>query len=159
MKIMIVKSILIIGIAISSGCVENGQAVTWRRDVAPITKRIKALVGCTNMLWHGEIITNDSFMSPPGPSAYRVGCFVPNASKVMPSLSKNIKPVIEEKSEHASLLPVETAMLKSEYGIDANHDTKLLSKQLGNEIIQLPYRGQCIFFSEKDVLFVVLYGE
>ena len=29
----------------------------------------------------------------------------------------------------------------------------------GNEIIRLPYWGQCIFLCEKDVLFVVLYGE
>ena len=50
-------------------------------------------------------------------------------------------------------------MLKSEYGIDVDLDTKLLCKQLDNEIIQLPYWGQCIFFSEKDVLFVILYGE
>ena len=77
----------------------------------------------------------------------------------MPSLSKNIKSAIEGKSEYASLLPVETAMLKSEYGIDVDLDTKLLCKQLDNEIIQLPYWGQCIFFSEKDVLFVILYGE
>ena len=158
MKRTCIKSILIFGLAISSGCVGNDRAITWRRDVSPIKKRVKALSVCTNMLWHGEIVTKSSFLSPPGPSTYRVGCFIPNASQIMPSLS-DVKFTNGTKSEYVSLLPAESSMLKSEYGIDAYGDTTLLSKQLDNELIRPPCWGQCLYFREKDILLIVFYGE
>ena len=47
-------------LSITVGCEECNPSIIWRRDVAPIQKRIPALLSCTNMLWHGEIITKDS---------------------------------------------------------------------------------------------------
>ena len=83
---IIIKSRIIGGaiaccILVHAGCGNKEQSLNWRRDVSPIIKRIPVLSCCTNMLWHGEIITKNSFMSPPGPSAYRVCCFIPDASR------------------------------------------------------------------------------
>ena len=83
-------SFIACSIALLSGCEDKDQSLKWRNDTAPIVKRIPVLATCTNMLWHGEIITKNSFMSVPGPSAYRVCCFIPDASRVLPLLFDDI---------------------------------------------------------------------
>ncbi len=137
-------------------CEEIKPSITWRRDIAPIQKRIPVLSSCTNMLWHGEIITKDSFMSPAGPSSYRVCCFVPSASRYISSLPSGGNSVASDAT--ASNLPLESfekAMLKSEYGIDLATDIWLINEKLNNELLQSPYWGQCVFFVSKDVLCII----
>lgn len=139
------------------GCDEN-PSITWRRDTEPITKRIPVLASCTNMLWHGEIITKDSFMSPAGPSAYRVCCFIPNASQLIHGL-----PTVESSQaaviDGIDFLPAEKAMLKSEYKIDPDVDKGMLNEQLTRKLLQPPYWGQSMYFKASDVLCIVLFGE
>jgi hypothetical protein len=110
------------------------------------------------MLWHGEIITKDSFMSPAGPSAYRVCCFVPSASRYISSLPSG-SAASDVTEDNLPLEPVEKAMLKSEYGIDLAVDTWTINANIGHELLHSPYWGQCVFFVSKDVLCIVLYGE
>ena len=136
----------------------DNLGITWRRDVAPIQKRIAVLASCTNMLWHGEIITKSSFLNPPLPNTYRICCFIPNASQLIHDL-----PVIESSHEFVvdgiDFLPAEKVMLKSEYKIDSDVDKGVINEQLTHKLLQSPYRGQSIYFKTSDVLCIVLFGE
>ena len=158
MKTSLTRCIACCGILLSMamGCEESRQSTTWRRDLAPIQKRIPVLSSCTNMLWHGEIITKDSFVSPASPSAYRVCCFVPNASQFISSLPCG-KASSDTSQNSIPLEPGEKVMLKSEYGIDLAIDAWLINEELNHELLRSPYWGQCAFFSSKDVLCIILY--
>ena len=145
-------------IALLSGCEDKDQSLKWRNDTAPIVKRIPVLATCTNMLWHGEIITKNSFMSVPGPSAYRVCCFIPDASRVLPLLFDE-ELSTDTLCESDTFQPAEKTMLKSEFGIDFRVEKSSASEQLNRNLLQSPYWGQCIFFKTKDVLCIILYGE
>lgn len=145
-----------ISFSVKRGC--DNLGITWRRDVAPIQKRIAVLASCTNMLWHGEIITKSSFLNPPLPNTYRICCFIPNASQLIHDL-----PVIESSHEFVvdgiDFLPAEKVMLKSEYKIDSDVDKGVINEQLTHKLLQSPYRGQSIYFKTSDVLCIVLFGE
>lgn len=145
-------------LSVTVGCEESKPSITWRRDVEPIQKRIPVLSSCTNMLWHGEIITRNSFMSPAGPSAYRVCCFVPRASRYIASLPSG-GAASDAAENNLPLEPVEKAMLKSEYGIDLAVDTWIINANISHELLSSPCWGQCVFFVSKDVLCIILYGE
>lgn len=157
------KSIILILIILSSnfvivGCKDGVQSVNWRRDVSPIVKRVPVLSCCTNMLWHGEIITKSSFMSPPGPSAYRVCCFIPSASRVLPSLL-DIESSTDVLYENDELQSAEKGMLKSEFGIDLSMEPGIVNEHLNRKLVQPPYWGRCIFFKTKDILCIILFCE
>ena len=158
MKSRILSLIVVSGTLVIFGCKDSAQSLNWRRDVSPIIKRVPVLSCCTNMLWHGEIITKNSFMSPPGPSAYRICCFIPNASRVLPSLlDKELS--TDTSCEGDTFQSAEKAMLKSEFGIDLGIEVGMMNERLNHELLQSPYWGQCIFFRTKDVLCVILCGE
>ncbi len=142
-----------------SGCKGKEQRIKWRRDIAPITKRVPALASCTNMLWHGEIITQNSFLSPPGPSSYRVCCFIPDASKVLPSLPKTNDTSNASSHESITFQPTEKDMLKSEYHVNIHADVGVISEQLNRALLQSPYWGECVYFTTGDVLCIVLFGK
>jgi len=134
------------------------MGITWRRDTTPIQKRIAMLAHCTNMLWHGEIITKSSFLSPPGPNTYRVCCFIPGASQFIHDL-----PAVESSQaaviDGIDFLLAEKAMLKSEYKIDPDVDKGMLNEQLTRKLLQPPYWGQSMYFKASDVMCIVLFGE
>ena len=139
-------------------CGYKEMPLTWCEDFTPITKRIPALSSCTNMLWHGEIITKNSLLSVPGPSAYRVCCFIPNASKSILDLSA-VEYSQEVIHDGIDFLPAEKAMLKSEFKIDPDSDAGIFNEQLTHKLLQSPYWGQSIYFKTNDVLCIVLFGE
>lgn len=158
MKLVTISFGIACSIAFLAGCDDKDKSPKWRSDTAPIVKRIPVLSTCTNMLWHGEINTKNSFMSVPGPSAYRVCCFIPNASRVLPLLlDKELS--TDTSCENDTFQPAEKAMLKSEFGIDFRVETSRVSEQLNRQLLQPPYWGQCIFFKQKDILCIILYGE
>lgn len=158
MELRTIDIIIASSFLILVGCEDNEQPLNWRRDVAPIVKRVPVLSACTNMLWHGEIITKNSFMSPPGPSTYRVCCFIPNASQVLPPL--NNKELSKNTSdEDDTFQPEEKVKLKSEFGVDLSMETGMVNERLNRQLLQPPYWGQCIFFKQKDILCIILYGE
>lgn len=136
----------------------DNLGITWRRDVAPIQKRIAALASCTNMLWHGEIISKNSFLSPPGPSAYRVCCIIPDASLSIQGITiiESDKDVIHDRID---FLPIEKAMLKSKFKVNPETDTGVLNEQLTHTLLKSPYWGQSIYFKTNDVLCIILFGE
>lgn len=146
-------------ISFTIGCADNEQMMKWRKDVAPILRRMPILAACTNLLWHGEVITKNSFLSPPGPSTYRVCCFIPGASQIISSLQHMSFPVNLSRGDDV-FLDDEKEMLKSEYGIDLSTEQfGLRNEQLNRELLQFPYWGECVYFKVKDVLCIIFYGE
>ena len=142
----------------NSGCNRTNSSFTWRTDTAPMVKRMPILMNCTNMLWHGELITKNSFFSPPGPSAYRVVCFVPNASGTATTVfggKLDLKPMTETDLFY----PEEKRVLKSQHGIDVDHDRPMTSVTLNEAFIRHPYWGQCVYFKQSDVVCIFMFGE
>ena len=154
----VIIGVVVVTCIFFEGCKESTQSVNWRSDTGPIVRRIPALSTCTNMLWHGEIISNDSFFSIPGPSAYRICCFIPNASQILPILV-GMKFSDNKSLDENTFQPVEKAMLKSKYDIDLCNETYIISKQLNRELLQPQYWGDGMFFKAKDFLWIILYGE
>lgn len=140
------------------GCKDVEHPLIWRSDVAPIVKRIPVLSSCTNMLWHGEVITKNTFMSTPGPSAYRVCCFIPCASTIIPSL-QNTTPSADEILDEDTFYDAEKAVLNSRYGIVLGEEKAILNEVLNRELLHSPYWGYAIFFKQRDVLCIIFFGE
>ena len=141
-----------------SGCRDDEHEVVWRIDSAPISRRIPVLKSCTNLLWHGEIISKESFLSPPGPSAYRVGCIIPNASQSIRAM-QDVETSFVATREDVDLLQIELLTLQNKYDIDSCADIRMRNESLDHVLIQPPCWGKSVYFKDKDVLFVVLYGE
>ena len=158
MKLGTICFVIAYSIVFLAGCEDKEQSLKWRSDVSPIVKRIPSLATCTNMLWHGELITKNSFMSTPGPSAYRVCCFIPDASRVLPSLL-DMGPSTDTSPDDAAFQPAELAMLESKYGIDPRIEMGMVNEKVNRKLLQHPYWGQCIFFKAKDILCIIFYGE
>lgn len=140
------------------GCGDHGNKMQWRRDIAPIVRRIPLLSSASEMLWNGKIVTKHSLFSPPGPSTYRICCFLPKASLIIPSLLE-FDYQIEELCDNAIFADSELEVLKEEYGINTNLEGGIINTQITNQLVQSPYWGQCIYFKTQDVLVVILYGE
>lgn len=140
------------------GCVEHENKMRWRRDMEPITRRIPLLSSASEMLWHGEIVTRHSFFTPPGPSTYRICCFLPQASRVIPSLPE-FDSQVEKFCANALFVGPEVEVLDAEYGINLKLESGIVNAQITNQLLQAPYWGQCIYFKTQDVLVVILYGE
>lgn len=152
---MMKYSFYVIGLILISGCTGSNEQIHWRKDIAPIVKRVPNLSPCTNMLWHGEIITkNSSIVGVPGPSAYRVACFIPSASCIVPPeclSTLNIVTVFEH------LTASEWKVLKNQYSIDTSSKIKV-GNALTRHFITSPYWGECVYFEEKDLLIILLFG-
>ena len=117
-----------------------------------------SLSACTNVLWHSKVITKNSLFSIPGPSAYRILCIIPNASRALPVLlttKLDLAPVADSLEFNDD----EIDMLSSVYGVDIQRESKHKSDGLNEALIKSPYWGGCIYFNEKDMLCVVLFGE
>lgn len=140
------------------GCVPNNKKLNWRTDNAPIVKRIPQLSNVTNMMWHGEIITKKSFLSVPGPSAYRIMCIIPQASQIIPTQIKDKLEFLAEFDDTFFQLG-ERDVLKSNYGIDLDCNAQVTSDEFAKSLIKSPYWGQCLYFTEKDVLCIILFGD
>ena len=157
MKIsVLIGWILALEILFSTGCTEKQKPMAWRRDVAPIHRRMPALTPCINMLWHGEVLGQNSFWSIPGPSECRIGCFIPEASRILPSLTSVVpaagtaQDIVETEMEKE-----EIKMLKSEFGIDDPSIAIPLGKDFVDKIIKPEHWGKCLYFQEKDILFII----
>lgn len=154
MKEILVVCILILVV----GCSQCTDNFNWRKDTAPIVKRIPALSSCTNILWHAEVITKQSMLSVPGPSTYRILCCVPNADIVLTgSLGGEMK--FHPEQDQSLFVKAEIERMKIEYGIEVNEQMLLSNDDLTAKLIIPPYWGRCVYFEDKKVLCVVLYGE
>ena len=155
---VIVIIILLVLVCTCCICTLNNRDIKWRTDTAPIVKRIPLFSNCKNILWHGEVITKNSFLTVPGPSAYRIVCFVPQASRVVDALFV-AESVSNPEAVCADLSNVERGMLKSRYGVDVNCNPPIVNGMLTETLIRSPYWGQCLYFKGKDVLCTILFGE
>lgn len=148
--------VYVIGCILISGCSDCNEQIHWRTDIAPIVKRVPNLSACTNILWHGEILTKNSLIfSVPGPSAYRVVCFVPSASSFIPPeclSALNVVATIEHLKED------EWQVVKNLYSIGSSSKIKV-GKALTRHFIISPYWGECFYFEKKDLLIILLFGE
>lgn len=68
-----------------SGCSNETSSVV-RIDIKPINSRFVGLGNPTNICWIGELLTNNSWLSVPCKSAYRVRCCVRNISESCSSI-------------------------------------------------------------------------
>ena len=103
-------------------------------------------------------MSKDSQFSVPGPSAYRIVCFVPNANRIFTDIELNA--LNFHCVEDPNLLKEEEIeKLYADYGIKVNVRALLMNDEFTAKVIVSPYWGKCIYFKEQQLLCIVMFGE
>ena len=143
-------------------CFKKDNAIVWRYDRDPMVKRISVLTNCTDVVWHAENITNNSFCIVPGKSCYRIFCFIPNISQYITEFKENQNQKELLPSNHyIEFYNEETKLLKSQYNLDVNVDVYTTNIPIIYDSLNYHriFQKRILYFYEKDILIISFYEE
>ena len=128
----------------------NGSAALWRTDPQPITSRFDAVDGASAFTWKGELAGKSSRVFVPGPSAYRVRCFVEGFSNAFPDVT--------------GLSDLQTADLPSdavfpEHLHAASEGDWFVSNTIDCAIFSQKYQGKAFYATAHDLLYFDVFWQ
>ena len=128
----------------------SSTTASWRTDSEPITSRFHTVNGASAFTWKGELAGKSSRMSVPGPSAYRVRCFVEGFTNAFPRAA-NLPDL------QAAVLPADAVFpkhLRAALGADW-----FTSSSIANAMFSLKYQGKAFYAPKHNLLYFDAFWE
>lgn len=138
---MVILGIILCGCGRSSS---NKTAIAWRNDPEPIVLRFPILKDSAAFIWRGELAGQSSCMSTPGPSAYRISCFVEK-------LSFAISNRIDVSDLQPIVFPTDVAFPDSVKS--ASTADWFSSEAIDKNLFNLKYQGKAFYAPTFDLLY------
>lgn len=128
----------------------SGTMSSWRTDSKPITSRIHAVDGSSAFTWKGELAGQSSSMSAPGPSTYRVRCFVEGFTNALPNAASltDLQP---------ASLPSDTVFPKHLHAASGND--WFISRTIDDALFSLKYQGKAFYSPSHDLLYFDVFWQ
>lgn len=130
-----------------SGCrpsSTNKASVSWRTDPQPITSRFRVVDGASAFVWKGELVDKHSRLSVPGPSAYRVRCFVEGFSNAFSNATELL-------DFQPTVLPSDISFPKHLLTIPGSE--WYISTTIDKALFTLKYQGKAFYAPSHDLLY------